>query len=158
MLTIVLGVTMFTGIVLALVAVILAARSRLVSTGTVDILVNGEKTLNAPVGAKLLNALADARLFVASACGGGGTCLCLRRQCLPCCAHVSMSMCMTCCDDGRTTTHDDDTRTRTRHRELREIPRREVVKLSSCPPSSARTTWPRSLLLSSYQTWSLLRR
>jgi Na+-transporting NADH:ubiquinone oxidoreductase subunit F len=74
MLTIVLGVTMFTGIVLALVFVILAARSKLVATGTVDVLVNEERTLQAPVGAKLLNALADARLFVASACGGGGTC------------------------------------------------------------------------------------
>src|SRR5210317_2156031 len=74
MLTIVLGVTMFTGIVLALVFIILGARSKLVSTGTVDILVNEEKTLHAPVGAKLLGALADAKLFVASACGGGGTC------------------------------------------------------------------------------------
>jgi Na+-transporting NADH:ubiquinone oxidoreductase subunit F len=74
MLTVILGVVMFTGIVLALVFVILAARSRLVATGTVDILVNDEKTINAKVGSKLLGALAEARLFVASACGGGGTC------------------------------------------------------------------------------------
>jgi Na+-transporting NADH:ubiquinone oxidoreductase subunit F len=74
MLTIILGVVMFTGIVLALVGVILAARSRLVATGSVDILVNEERTINANVGSKLLGALADAKLFVASACGGGGTC------------------------------------------------------------------------------------
>jgi Na+-transporting NADH:ubiquinone oxidoreductase subunit F len=74
MLTVILGVVMFTGIVLALVFVILAARSRLVATGTVDILVNDEKTINAKVGGKLLGALAEAKLFVASACGGGGTC------------------------------------------------------------------------------------
>ena len=74
MLTVILGVVMFTGIVLALVFVILAARSRLVATGTVDILVNDEKTINARVGGKLLGALAEAKLFVASACGGGGTC------------------------------------------------------------------------------------
>ncbi len=74
MLTIILGVVMFTGIVLALVFIILAARSRLVATGSVDILVNAERTINAKVGSKLLGALADAKLFVASACGGGGTC------------------------------------------------------------------------------------
>ena len=71
---IVLGVTFFTFIVLLLVAVILFARSRLVASGNVSILVNDEKDLAAPVGAKLLGALADSKLFVSSACGGGGTC------------------------------------------------------------------------------------
>ncbi|MGB5519001.1 MAG: 2Fe-2S iron-sulfur cluster-binding protein, partial [Gammaproteobacteria bacterium] len=74
MLEIGLGVTMFTGIVLALVAVILIARSKLVSTGSVDILVNDEKTIKAAVGSKLNAALGNAELFVSSACGGGGTC------------------------------------------------------------------------------------
>ena len=69
-----LGVTMFTSIVLLLVFLILAARARLVSTGEVDILVNDEKTVKAKVGSKLLGALADAQLYVGSACGGGGTC------------------------------------------------------------------------------------
>ncbi|MBB3061441.1 NADH:ubiquinone reductase (Na(+)-transporting) subunit F [Microbulbifer rhizosphaerae] len=71
---IILGVTMFTVIVLALVAVILAARSRLVNTGNVNILVNGEKTLTVPAGGKLLQTLAANNLFLASACGGGGSC------------------------------------------------------------------------------------
>ena len=74
MLEIVLGVTMFTGIVMSLVAVILLARAKLVSTGHVDIEVNGEKTIKAAVGSKLNSALANAQLFVSSACGGGGTC------------------------------------------------------------------------------------
>ena len=74
MLEIGLGVSMFTGIVLALVVVILFARSKLVSTGSVDILVNDEKTIKAAVGSKLNSALANAELFVSSACGGGGTC------------------------------------------------------------------------------------
>lgn len=72
--TIVFGVSMFTAIVLALVAIILLARSRLVSTGDVSILVNGEKTITVPAGGKLLQTLSDANLFLASACGGGGTC------------------------------------------------------------------------------------
>ena len=73
---IVLGVVMFTGTVLALVAVILAARSRLVSTGDVTIEINGdpEKAIQVPAGGKLLNALAEQGIFLSSACGGGGSC------------------------------------------------------------------------------------
>jgi Na+-transporting NADH:ubiquinone oxidoreductase subunit F len=71
---ILLGVGVFTGVVLALVAVILIARSKLVASGTVPILVNGERTVESHVGVKLLAALGDAGLFVPSACGGGGTC------------------------------------------------------------------------------------
>jgi Na+-transporting NADH:ubiquinone oxidoreductase subunit F len=74
MMEIVLGVTLFTAIVLGLVAIILFARSRLVASGNVEILINDEKEISTPVGAKLLGALADAELFVSSACGGGGTC------------------------------------------------------------------------------------
>ena len=72
--TIVIGVTMFTAIVLALVAVILVARSRLVSGGTVNIEINGEKTISVPAGGKLLQTLSEAHLYLPSACGGGGTC------------------------------------------------------------------------------------
>jgi Na+-transporting NADH:ubiquinone oxidoreductase subunit F len=74
MIEIVLGVALFTGIVLALVGIILFARSRLVAQGTVPIVVNEQRTVNATVGSKLLGALADAELYVSSACGGGGTC------------------------------------------------------------------------------------
>ncbi len=74
MLEIILGVFFFTVIVLALVMVILQAKSHLVPQGEVDIVVNDEKTIKAPVGSKLLMALANAGLFVPSACGGGGTC------------------------------------------------------------------------------------
>ena len=74
MLEIGLGVAAFTIIVLALVFVIIGARSRLVSSGSVTIEINGEKNIQTPVGRKLLGALADAQLFVSSACGGGGTC------------------------------------------------------------------------------------
>ncbi len=69
-----LGVGLFTGIILALVMVILAARSKLVATGAVKIVINEDRELTIPAGSKLLNALADANLLVASACGGGGTC------------------------------------------------------------------------------------
>lgn len=74
MTTFTLGVLLFTLIVLALVTMILAARSRLVSSGDVNITINGEKTITVPSGGKLLQTLASAKLFVPSACGGGGTC------------------------------------------------------------------------------------
>lgn len=69
-----LGVGMFTAVILALVTIILVARSRLVASGHVKVLINGEQELDMPVGSKLLAGLADADLFVPSACGGGGTC------------------------------------------------------------------------------------
>lgn len=70
------GVGMFTGVVLALVAIILVARSKLVASGNVRILINNDesKAISVPAGGKLLNVLADNKVFVSSACGGGGTC------------------------------------------------------------------------------------
>lgn len=73
-LEVLLGVGLFTAIVLLLVFVILVARSRLVAIGDVTVTVNEEMRLAIPVGAKLMQGLADAGLFVPSACGGGGTC------------------------------------------------------------------------------------
>ncbi|MEP5765579.1 MAG: NADH:ubiquinone reductase (Na(+)-transporting) subunit F [Halieaceae bacterium] len=72
--TIVFGVVMFTAIVLALVVVILMARSSLVATGDVTIEINGERKISVPAGDKLLQTLASNDVFLASACGGGGTC------------------------------------------------------------------------------------
>jgi len=71
---IILGVIMFTVVVLALVGIILSARSKLVNSGDVSIEINGEKTITVPAGGKLLQTLAANNLFLASACGGGGTC------------------------------------------------------------------------------------
>jgi Na+-transporting NADH:ubiquinone oxidoreductase subunit F len=71
---IVLGIALFTMIIMALVFLILSARSKLVSTGDISIVINDEKTISCSAGGKLLGALADANLYVSSACGGGGTC------------------------------------------------------------------------------------
>lgn len=74
MLEIALGVIFFTVIVIALVFLIIGAKSKLVTAGDVEVLINNERKLHVPVGSKLLTALADSNLFVSSACGGGGTC------------------------------------------------------------------------------------
>ncbi|OBU06066.1 NADH:ubiquinone reductase (Na(+)-transporting) subunit F [Morganella psychrotolerans] len=73
---IILGVAMFTLIVLALTALILFAKSKLVNTGDIKVEINGdaEKSFEAPAGDKLLNMLSNQGIFVSSACGGGGTC------------------------------------------------------------------------------------
>ena len=79
---VILGVVMFTSLVLLLVIVILFARSRLVSTGDVTILINDDesKAIQVPAGGKLLQTLASKGVFLASACGGGGTCAQCRCQ------------------------------------------------------------------------------
>ncbi|NOX55192.1 MAG: NADH:ubiquinone reductase (Na(+)-transporting) subunit F [Planctomycetes bacterium] len=71
---IILGVVMFTGVVLALVVLILIAKSQLVASGDVNIVINDQKTLTVPAGGKLLTVLASSEIFIPSACGGGGTC------------------------------------------------------------------------------------
>jgi Na+-transporting NADH:ubiquinone oxidoreductase subunit F len=73
---IILGVVMFTLIVLVLVLVILFAKSKLVPTGDITISINGdpEKAIVTQPGSKLLGALAGSGVFVSSACGGGGSC------------------------------------------------------------------------------------
>ena len=72
----ILGVVSFTGVVLLLVLVIIFARSRLVSTGSVNIEINDDpaNTITVPAGSKLLQTLAENKIFLSSACGGGGTC------------------------------------------------------------------------------------
>ena len=74
MLEVFFGVAMFTGIIVALVCLIVLARKQLVTGGDVRILINHQKEIIVPAGGKLLNALAAEGLFVSSACGGGGTC------------------------------------------------------------------------------------
>ncbi|MEM1347660.1 MAG: NADH:ubiquinone reductase (Na(+)-transporting) subunit F [Myxococcota bacterium] len=76
MTTILLGVFFFILIVVALVIVLVAAKSQLVNTDEVTILINGdpENSVKVPAGDTLLNALSAQKIFIPSACGGGGTC------------------------------------------------------------------------------------
>jgi len=71
-----LGVIMFTLIVLALVAVILLARSKLVAQGSAELVINEDPdhTYEIPLGGKLLSALSEKGIYLPSACGGSGTC------------------------------------------------------------------------------------
>ncbi|ATX76862.1 MULTISPECIES: NADH:ubiquinone reductase (Na(+)-transporting) subunit F [Reinekea] len=73
---ILLGVVLFTAIVFLLVAVILAARAKLVNSGDVTIDINdaADRKLTVAAGGKLLQTLSANGVFLSSACGGGGTC------------------------------------------------------------------------------------
>jgi Na+-transporting NADH:ubiquinone oxidoreductase subunit F len=73
---IVLGVAMFTAVILALIALLMAARSKLVATGDVTITINEDpdKALRVPAGGTLLAKLAESQIFIPSACGGKGAC------------------------------------------------------------------------------------
>jgi Na+-transporting NADH:ubiquinone oxidoreductase subunit F len=71
-----LGVGMFIAIVLILVFIIMFAKSKLVASGEVKIMINDDPnhTITTQPGGKLLSALSDSGIFVSSACGGGGSC------------------------------------------------------------------------------------
>ncbi len=73
---ILLGVAVFTGLVLLMVFILLGAKAKLVASGDVKIVINGDesKALHVPAGSTLLSTLANQKLFIPSACGGGGTC------------------------------------------------------------------------------------
>ena len=76
MTVIILGVAMFTAVILALIALLMAARSKLVATGDVTITINEDpdKALRVPAGGTLLAKLAESQIFIPSACGGKGAC------------------------------------------------------------------------------------
>ena len=77
-LLITIGALVFSGIILLLVFMLQIAAKKLVQQGDVKIELNGEKTLQVPAGSTLLNILSNEKIFLPSACGGGGTCaMCL---------------------------------------------------------------------------------
>ena len=76
MITVVLGVFMFTSVIVTLVLVLMLARRELVASGEVTITVNDDpdKALRTAAGGTLLGTLSANRMFIPSACGGKGTC------------------------------------------------------------------------------------
>ena len=64
----------FTAVILMLVLLLIFAQKRLVQSGPVKITINGEKVVTVSAGSSLLITLAAEKIFLPSACGGGGTC------------------------------------------------------------------------------------
>ena len=75
MTVIIASVVVFLVLILLLVSILLGAKAKLVPSGPVTISVNGEKDLTVGSGGTLLSTLGENKLFLPSACGGGGTCI-----------------------------------------------------------------------------------
>lgn len=73
---VVISIIAFTVIILLLVLVLLYAQSKLVQMGDVNIVINGdaENPVVTSAGSTLLTTLSAQKIFLPSACGGGGTC------------------------------------------------------------------------------------
>ncbi len=69
------GLVVFLTIILLLVGLLLFAKAKLIPSGAVRININGERKMEVGRGSSLLSTLGENKLFLPSACGGGGTCL-----------------------------------------------------------------------------------
>ncbi len=75
------SVVVFLLVILLLVSILLWVKQKLTPAGTVTIDINeGEKALEVSPGQTLLSALGTNKIFLPSACGGGGTCAMCRCQ------------------------------------------------------------------------------
>jgi len=72
--TIISSIIVFLIFNLALVFIILYAKSKLTPSGLVKITINGKEVLETEAGSTLLTTLSNKKIFLPSACGGGGTC------------------------------------------------------------------------------------
>ena len=80
--TIAASIVVFLIFLLALLMVILYAKAKLTSSGLVKLTINGEKTLEGNAGDTILSTLGGNKIFLPSACGGGGTCAMCKCQVL----------------------------------------------------------------------------
>ena len=67
-------------ITLLLVTMLLFAKAKLLPSGPVKLIINGEKDVEVNSGDTLLTTLGNNKIFLPSACGGGGTCVQCRCQ------------------------------------------------------------------------------
>lgn len=73
-LTIAISAIVFLLITLVLVIALLYAKTKLVPSGNIKVVVNGEKEFEAPIGGTVLGTLQAQGIYLSSACGGSGSC------------------------------------------------------------------------------------
>ncbi|WP_440882195.1 NADH:ubiquinone reductase (Na(+)-transporting) subunit F [Tenacibaculum sp. C7A-26P2] len=73
--TVLITVVAFLALTLLLVALLLFVKQKLAPSGPVKITVNGDKVIEVPSGGTLLSTLGNEKIFLPSACGGGGSCI-----------------------------------------------------------------------------------
>ncbi len=69
------SIVVFLAITFLLVGMLLGVKARLMPSGPVKLFINGEKDVEVSSGSTLLSTLGDNKIFLPSACGGGGTCI-----------------------------------------------------------------------------------
>ncbi len=72
--TIIASITVFLAFNLLVVNLILIAKAKLAPSGLVKININGKEEIETEAGSTLLTTLSNQKIFLPSACGGGGTC------------------------------------------------------------------------------------
>ncbi|MCA1763742.1 MAG: NADH:ubiquinone reductase (Na(+)-transporting) subunit F [Cryomorphaceae bacterium] len=80
--TIIATIAVFMVVTILLVSLLLFAKSKLSPSGLVKLEINGEKTLEVEAGNTILSTLGNEKIFLPSACGGGGTCAMCKCQVL----------------------------------------------------------------------------
>ena len=76
------SVLVLTSVIFLLVTLLLVAKSKLLPSGPVSLKINGENEVEVSSGDTLLSTLGNNKIFLPSACGGGGTCIQCRCQVL----------------------------------------------------------------------------
>jgi Na+-transporting NADH:ubiquinone oxidoreductase subunit F len=80
LITIISSIIVFLIITLLLVGALLGVKAKLLPSGPVSLMINGEEKVEVSSGGTLLSTLGDNKIFLPSACGGGGTCIQCRCQ------------------------------------------------------------------------------
>ncbi|PKP34651.1 MAG: NADH:ubiquinone reductase (Na(+)-transporting) subunit F [Bacteroidetes bacterium HGW-Bacteroidetes-17] len=73
-LVVLISIAVFLSIIMLLVSVLLYARKKLMPSGEIKLVINDEKEFTVAPGSTVLTTLANEKIFLPSACGGGGTC------------------------------------------------------------------------------------
>ena len=69
------SVVVFLLIIFLLVGMLLGAKAKLMPSGPVALMINGQNNIEVSSGSTLLTTLGNNKIFLPSACGGGGTCI-----------------------------------------------------------------------------------
>lgn len=72
--TILSSTLLFFAVTILLVVILLVAKKYLVPSGNIKITINDKEEVEVPIGNSLLSTLSEKKIFLPSACGGGGSC------------------------------------------------------------------------------------
>jgi Na+-transporting NADH:ubiquinone oxidoreductase subunit F len=80
--TLITSLVVFVGVIMLLVGMLMFAKAKLTPSGKLNLVINGHEPVKIDAGSTLLTTLTEQKIFLPSACGGGGTCGMCRCQVL----------------------------------------------------------------------------